>query len=103
MEDTKRNYQKELLELCGQWWASYEDTIAKQPRVRFDWPGFLHEFVKTVALDSFKNGVQAGIKRANTRPPQTHAKQAPRTLGKGTALSNGKLKPVEQEPTAEEA
>ena len=89
--EEKRNYQHELLELCAQWWARYEDTVAEKPHARIDWPSFLHEFVKQIALDSFKNGVQAGIRRASTRPTQGNAPSPSRRQAKGSALGNGKL------------
>jgi hypothetical protein len=94
--EEKRNYQNELLELCGQWWASVENAIARDSLVKFDWPKILHDFVKQVALDSFKNGVQAGIRRAGTRPPQGNAPSPYRKYSKGTALGNGKLQRAER-------
>jgi hypothetical protein len=98
MENTKRNYQQELLERCEQWMAHYEETIARDSLVEFDWAKILHDFVKAVALDSFKNGVQAGIRRASTRPPQQgNAQHVRRTYGKGTALANGRLQRAERE------
>ena len=99
----KPNYQKELLELCGQWWTHYEETIARDSLVEFDWAKLLHDFVKQVALDSFKNGVQAGIRRAGTRPLQGNAPRPYRKFnGKGTALSNGRLQRAERELVVEE-
>ena len=102
MEDTKRNYQQELLERCEQWVAHYEETIARDSLVEFDWAKILHDFVKEVALDSFKNGVQAGIRRASTKPQQGNAPRPYRKFnGKRTALSNGRLQPAERERVAE--
>ena len=95
--EEKRNYQQELLELCGQWWTHYEETIARDSLVEFDWAKILHGFVKQVALDSFKNGVQAGIRRANTKPTQGNAPSSQRKYGKGTALANGKLQRADRE------
>jgi len=100
--EEKRNYQEELLERCGQWLTHYEETIARDSLVEFDWAKILHDFVKEVALDSFKNGVQAGIRRASTKPPQGNAPRPYRKFnGKGTALSNGRLQPAERERVAE--
>ena len=100
--EEKRNYQQELLERCEQWLTHYEETIARDSLVEFDWAKTLHDFVKEVALDSFKNGVQAGIRRAGTKPSQGNAPRPYRKFnGKGTALSNGRLQPAERERVAE--
>lgn len=103
--EEKRNYQEELFERCEQWLTHYEETISRDSLVEFDWAKILHDFVKEVALDSFKNGVQAGIRRASTKPQQGDAPRRPyrKFNGKGTALSNGRLKRAEHELVAEEA
>lgn len=102
--EEKRNYQQELFERCEQWLTHYEETIARDSLVEFDWAKILHDFVKEVALDSFKNGVAAGIRRASAKPPQQG--NAPRPYrkfnGKGTALSNGRLQRAERELVVEE-
>jgi hypothetical protein len=104
MEETKRNYQQELFERCEQWVLHYEETIARDSLVEFDWAKNLHDFVKEVALDSFRNGVQAGIRRASGGGrPQGNAPRRPSRNYKGTALANGRLQRAERELVVEEA
>jgi hypothetical protein len=97
----KPNYQKELLELCRDWWAKYEQATTGEKLVKFDWPQVLHDFVKQVALDSFKNGIDAEKRRAGGHAPHAHGPRQRPAYTKGSAVANGRLKPVEAAPAAE--
>jgi hypothetical protein len=98
----KPNYQQELLERCGRWWVQVEDAIAKESLIKFDWPKILHDFVKQVALDSFKNGIDAGQRRAAGHSGYSRRPRRAPAHVKGTALESGRLKPVEREPNDED-
>jgi len=62
--DKKRTYQEELRAACDAWWNDYEQATSTQNLVHFDWAHILYDFVKGVALDSFKNGVTVGKRKA---------------------------------------
>ncbi len=83
----KTNYQEELKErvtrLCY-------DVGVEPERVQT-----VFEFVKQESLKSWKNGINEGLKRVTGKPP----KAAP-VYANGSALQNGKLKPVEAAPAS---
>ena len=63
----KESYQQMLLERCQEWWTKYETSIDGSQLIEFDWPKSLCDFVRQVALESFKNGVAAGRRRGSER------------------------------------
>ncbi len=79
----ENNYQKALRErVSQQFGADIRDAV--------------YQLVKEEALKSWKNGINEGLKRANGKLP----KAAPVDTN-GSALHNGKLKPVEAAPAPE--
>jgi hypothetical protein len=79
----ENNYQKALRErVFQQFGADIRDAV--------------YQLVKEEALKSWKNGINEGLKRAHAKP----AKAAP-VYTNGTALENGKLKPVEGAPATQ--
>jgi hypothetical protein len=66
-EEKKVSYQQVLLDRCTEWWESYEERTEGSELVAFDWPQILCDFVKSVALESFKNGVTVGKRRGGQR------------------------------------
>jgi hypothetical protein len=60
-EEKKPSYQEELRKRCGQWWDEHVER-SENPR-----PEDLFDFVKEIALDSFKNGVTVGKRKAQDR------------------------------------
>ena len=57
-EAKKPTYQEELRNRCGQWWDE-EGEAADLDK--------LFDFVKDIALESFKNGVTVGKRKAQDR------------------------------------
>ena len=73
------NYQKALRErICERFSTDICDEV--------------YELVKEEALTSWKNGIQEGLKRASRPGPKRN-----QTYTRGSALSNGKLKPVREQ------
>ncbi len=79
---TRASYQQHLLDECRRWWEAYEKSIASDQLITFDWPAILYDFVKAIALESFKNGVTVGKRKAHAngrqqgdprRTPDEHA------------------------------
>jgi hypothetical protein len=63
-EKKQPSFQEQLRAKCAEWWADYEAQTAGDTLVTFDWPQVLYDFVKDVALASFKNGVTVGKRKA---------------------------------------
>jgi hypothetical protein len=65
-EGAKRaSYQQQLHEACTKWWRDYEESTQPDALIKFDWPAILYDFVKAIALESFKNGVTVGKRKAH--------------------------------------
>ncbi len=78
----RASYQQHLLDECRRWWDAYEKSIVPDQLITFDWPAILYDFVKGIALESFKNGVTVGKRKAHAngrqqgdshRTPDEHA------------------------------
>jgi len=82
-EETRPNYQRELRDRVARF---YTEELSNA-ETRADQLSRIYDFAKQVALESFKNGKEAGTRA--TRRPRTASANI-----KGTALENGKLKPV---------
>ena len=89
-EGKKPSYQDQLAARCEEAWGAFMESDDG------DW-GQLYEFVKQVALESWKNGVEAGRKRVGSAAPQQNNPRAAKVYTKGSALANGKLKAVQGE------
>lgn len=64
-EKREPTFQEHLRQQAQEWWANYEAATAGDTLVTFDWPQVLYDFVKDVALASFKNGVTVGKRKAH--------------------------------------
>jgi hypothetical protein len=60
-EEKKPSYQEELRNRCGHWWDEHVER-PEHPRSED-----LFDFVKDVALESFKNGVTVGKRKTQDR------------------------------------
>jgi hypothetical protein len=98
----RQNYQAELLEQCRAWWGKYEESVTSSTLIKFDWPKILHDFIRQVTLQSFKNGIEAGQRRAGGHSGYSRRPRRAPAHVKGTALESGRLRPVEREPDDED-
>ena len=57
-EENQPSFQEQLYNRCGQWWDEHVER-PDHPR-----PEDLYDFVKEVALESFRNGVTVGKRKA---------------------------------------
>lgn len=63
-EEKPASFQEQLRAQCAEWWTNYEAATAGNKLVAMDWRQILYDFVKEVALVSFKNGVTVGKRKS---------------------------------------